>query len=238
MKTIFLADAHLSDPNTENYRKLLAFLEQQRGRLDQLVLLGDVLEFWLGYRHCVFSAYVPLLEELDRLVRSGTKLIYVEGNHDFHLGPYFADTLKARIIPDSETLEIDGLRVFVAHGDLANPDDVSYRRLRGFLRSGLLKTLAKIITPDQAWRIARWGSGRSQQSHNGKSRRWPARDILLPYARTHLQAGNDAVIVGHFHDPFHERLETGQVISLGDWITQYSYALLEDGELSLHTYEG
>ena len=108
MKAVFIADAHLLDPEDANYRRLLAFLHQQRGSLSHLVLLGDIFEFWLGYRHSVFAPFVPLLEELRRQRAAGTELVFVEGNHDFHLGPYFSETLACRILPDGGVLELDG----------------------------------------------------------------------------------------------------------------------------------
>jgi len=236
MRTLFLADAHLHHPDDRNYRYLLEFLAEQTGKVDRLVLLGDIFEFWVGYRHIVFANYVPLLERLGTMHRAGTQLIFVEGNHDFHMGPYFSEQLNCRILPDGGTLEIDGLKLFVAHGDQANPNDTGYRLLRAFWRSALTRLLIRIVPPDLAWDFEAWASRRSQQARNGKSRRTPALDILLPYARARLEAGHDAVITGHFHEPSHQQLGEGQLIALGDWIDQFSYAVCEDGELSLHTW--
>ena len=105
MRDLFIADAHLLAPQDANYRRLLEFLRAQRGRTRTLVLLGDIFEFWIGYRYCVFSAYVPLLEALRELREAGARIVYVEGNHDFHLGPYFAETLGCDILPDGGVIE-------------------------------------------------------------------------------------------------------------------------------------
>ncbi len=100
MRDIFLADAHLLDPSDANYRRLLAFLDRQRGSVGTLYLLGDIFEFWVGYHHTVFAPYVPLLEALRRLREAGARIVYVEGNHDFHLGPYIEETLGCTVLPD------------------------------------------------------------------------------------------------------------------------------------------
>src|SRR6056297_1490602 len=100
MKDVFVADAHLADPASENYRCFLDFLNSLRGETRTLFLLGDIFEFWIGYRHIVFSPYVPVLDALRRLKEAGTEIVYVEGNHDFHVGPYFEKVLEARIFPD------------------------------------------------------------------------------------------------------------------------------------------
>jgi UDP-2,3-diacylglucosamine hydrolase len=73
MRDVFIADAHLLDPADENYRRLLAFLDGLRGETRTLYLLGDIFEFWVGYRHVVFAPYVPLLEALRRLREGGRR---------------------------------------------------------------------------------------------------------------------------------------------------------------------
>lgn len=237
MRTLFLADAHLNQPSDANYRSLLTFLEQQLGRTDTLVLLGDIFEFWVGYSYSVFSAYVPVLEMFDRFRAAGTQIIFVEGNHDFHLGPYFEQHLAARILPDGGGVKLDERNVFLAHGDLANPKDRSYRLLRAVLRSWPLYMLVQILPPDLTWRIAAMACRQSRRGCKEKSRQQPAREILLEYARGIHARGFEAIVTGHFHQPFHAREAGFELIALGDWISQFSYAVCEDGVFELRTYE-
>ncbi len=232
MKDIFLADAHLLDPAAGNYQRLLTFLEQQRGTIRHLVMLGDIFEFWIGYRHTVFAPFVPLLEELRRQRDSGTKLVFVEGNHDFHLGPYFSETLGCRILPDGGDLELDGRRVFIAHGDLVNPADRGYRLLRRLLRCRLSRLLLPLVPPDWAWRVARWAS-RLSARRKGCSRCYLPEKELLNFARERFAEGYDAVLTGHFHIPLYRQLDGKVLISLGDWIEQDSYAVFENGAFAL-----
>lgn len=235
MQDIFLADAHLLDPDAPNYRRLLDFLAAREGRIRTLYLLGDICEFWLGNRHTVFAVYVPLLEALRRLRAAGTQIVYVEGNHDFNLGPYFRDVLGCTILPDGGDLVIDGRRVHLCHGDLINPADHGYRWLRRLLRSRFLRGLNALVNPDIAWAISRWGSHKSQTSRAGrkeKPRRSP-QELILRYARERFAAGSEVVILGHFHTPFIHAEAGQQCIALGDWIEQYSYAVCADGNFTL-----
>jgi UDP-2,3-diacylglucosamine hydrolase len=236
MRVVFVADAHLLQPTDANYRALLAFLAEQRGRTDILVLLGDICEFLVGGPATLPPAYLPLFSALRQLQGSGTQLIYVEGNHDFHLAPCFRNRFPCRVLPDGGVLDIDGRRVLLVHGDLANPADRGYRLLRTLLRSSAVRLLVRTLPPAWIWRIAERASQASRCSRHDKSRRWPARDILLPYARTCLAEGYQAVVTGHFHQPFQERVGDGELIALGDWITQYSYAVWEDGGFRLEHY--
>jgi UDP-2,3-diacylglucosamine hydrolase len=232
MKDIFLADAHLIDPADGNYQRLLAFLLRNRGQIRHLVLLGDIFDFWLGYRHAVFAPFVPLLEELRRQRETGTELTFVEGNHDFHMGPFFSEFLDCRILPDGGPLQLDGRRIFIAHGDLVNPDDKAYRMLRRALRCRLSRALLPLFPPDWAWSVARWASHLSERRGKSRSAFLPEQ-ALLNYAKDRFAEGFDTVITGHFHVPLFRQIDDKLLIALGDWIEQDSYAVFEHGAFAL-----
>ncbi|MCK4501786.1 MAG: UDP-2,3-diacylglucosamine diphosphatase [Desulfuromonadales bacterium] len=231
MRSIFLADAHLRHPQDTNYQSLLDFLNQQKD-LDALFLLGDIFEFWLGYKHVVFSAYLPLLNKLAQLSNKGTKLFFVEGNHDFNLGPYFTDTLKCKVIPEQQQLDWDGKKITISHGDLLNPDQ-NYHRLRSFWRSWPIKILAQIIHPDLAWSFAMWLCNKSAKNKPENCHHDPTL-LLTPYAAS---SNSDIVICGHFHYPVDTNEDGTRIIALGDWIDQYSYAEMIDGKIELKNWE-
>ncbi len=230
MRAIFLADAHLRKPEDKNYQQLLDFLDQQQD-LDALFLLGDIFEFWLGYKHVVFSAYVPLLNKLEQLSKSGTKLFFVEGNHDFNLGQYFTNTLNCTVIEDQQLLDWDGKKILISHGDLLNTD-TNYHRLRSFWRSRPIKILAKIVHPDFAWQFAMWLCNKSKKNKPDTNHYDPTPQ-LLPFAAT---SNSDIVVCGHFHNPLDLSHREVRILALGDWITQFSYAEMVNGKIELKTY--
>jgi UDP-2,3-diacylglucosamine hydrolase len=193
---------------------MLTFLEEQCGKTDMLILLGDIFEFWIG-KPTVVEAYVPIIDALERMYQKGTKLVYVEGNHDFHLGPVFTDRLACHVLPDGGSIMLDGKKVFLAHGDLANPADASYRRLRAFLRSGLLRTMLRLAPNSLTMAIATRSSQKSRENASERRSLWPAREILRPYAASVLDEGYQALVTGHYHQPFHEKLGDGEHIALG-----------------------
>jgi UDP-2,3-diacylglucosamine hydrolase len=85
-------------------------------------------------------------------------------------------------------------------------------------------------------RIAARCSRASRRTGSAKRRRWPAREILVAYAEACLAEGYQTVIAGHFHEPFRQVLAGGELIALGDWISQYSYAVWEDQAFRLESY--
>ncbi len=234
MRAIFIADAHLRHPQDQNYQNLLNFLEQQQGNLDALFLLGDIFEFWIGYRSIVFSEHLPLLSRLQQLANDGCRLFYVEGNHDFNLGSFFTETLNCTVIPDQQIVSLGSRKIFICHGDLANPQAKSYLLLRAFWRSGFLKFLAKIVPPDSAWRFGNFLcdlSRKKKRQHDDPSPR------VIPYARKSLALGADCFVCGHFHYPLQTTIAEGQVTVLGDWIKQFSYLELIDEDYELKSFQ-
>lgn len=235
MRALFLADAHLCKPADHNYQVLQQFLTEQCGKTDLLILLGDIFEFWIG-KETIVDEYVPLIKTLERMHQQGTKLIYVEGNHDFHLGPVFTDRLNCQVLPDGGSIELDGKKIYLAHGDLANPEDTGYRRLRNLLRSGLVRGLIRTLPSSLLMSLATRASFESRKSSAEKHQRWPAGEILRAYAEGILDSGHQAIVTGHYHQPLHEKVGDGELIALGDWISQFSYAVYEDGCFALRNY--
>ncbi len=233
MRSLFIADAHLRHPDDANYRSLLNFLDAQRGRLDHLCLLGDIFEFWIGYRQFSFPVYAPFLEKIRQLKDEGTQIYYAEGNHDFRLGPLWQDLTQGRVFTEGAQIELEGQCIYMAHGDLMDPSDKGYRLLRHFLRSPVLGMLKSAVPPDLAWKIAQWASRQSKKTHSRPRDLKRLENLLRAHAEVQLANGCSVVITGHHHSPMMLETQKGLIISLGDWITQNSYALLEDGKFSL-----
>ncbi len=237
MHTIFIADAHLRSPDDRNYRLMLRFLEEIPGKADMLVIAGDFFEFWLGDSPGAFPHYQPLLDALARVTSQGVKLLFFEGNHDFHLGSYFRTAFNAEVYPDSAAITIDGRRLFICHGDLINRSDSGYLALRFIFRNPLTRLLAKILPASvPAFIAARLGK-HSKGKHSATSARWDVRTLVRDFAAERFAAGFDTVVTAHYHRPFLEKSGAQTLLALGDWITQFSYAELIDGDLTLKTYE-
>lgn len=237
MRAIFLSDAHLQQPGDTNYRLLLDFLSSLHGTVDTLCILGDLFDFRVGLPGLCFPEHEPLLQALQELVRSGTRLIYLEGNHDFHLQEELGRRLGAEVYPGPVTLELHGLRIRLCHGDLINKADWRYRLLHRLLRHPLTFRVARLL-PQSAiaqlrHKLQRTSKGRYRQDRS----RWDYRAIIRSYATSIRCQGYDALLLGHFHLPFIEHQKPFTLVSLGDWISQFSYAELSEGRLKLLTYQ-
>jgi UDP-2,3-diacylglucosamine hydrolase len=238
MRTIFLADAHLTSPNDNNYRMILRFLRELEGNTESLFIMGDLFDFWLGFPSQPFRQYDAVLEALLSLKRSGCRLIFFEGNHDFHLGTVFSDRLGVEIHPGPAILTVQGRRLFLCHGDQINRLDHGYLLLRLLLHNRLTAAAVNHFPPSLALSIKDCLQRTSRAGYKGKTVRWNYREIIRSYARSIREQGCEGLVTGHFHLAFREELEGNPftILSLGDWMEQMTFGEMIDGELLLKVY--
>lgn len=236
MRALFLADAHLHHPDDANYRLLIRFLEEQRGRADLLCILGDLFDFRIGLPALDFPEQEPLLAALAALSGSGTRLIYLEGNHDLHLGSAFAANIGAELHTGPVVMELDGKQVYLCHGDLANPADWRYRLLHLVLRNRLTPLIGRLIPGAFVRGIRKSLQKASRKRYSHDKARWDYGAIIRSFAAHVREQGCDALVLGHFHYPIFEKSADFTLLSLGDWIDRFSYGLYEQGEFSLSCF--
>ena len=236
MRKIFIADAHLRSPKDANYRTLIRFLETLPRDTDTLYLLGDLFEFWVGHPGTVYSHYREFIDCLKAVRGRGVRIVYFEGNHDFHLDRFFEEELQAEVYTTGAVLEIAGRQVYLCHGDQINRQDYRYRVFRLAFHNPVAKALLPFFSQRLAAHAATTLSQRSSKQHAARRSRWDYRVILQNFAQGHFAAGCDVVITGHYHLPMLQREDTRLFIALGDWITQFSYAQCLDGEFTLERF--
>jgi UDP-2,3-diacylglucosamine hydrolase len=222
---IFLSDAHFTGENRDKQERLIRFLEREGENVAVLVLLGDLFEFWFGFDRYVYREYVPILEQLEALSRRGVRIKYVEGNHDFCLGPVFEEQLMAEVFAEETEENLGGKRVYIAHGDLVNPRDYEYRLFRRAVKNRFTYALIRWAGPALSKKVAKCLSARSRRKNHERSSGYIP--LFRAFARNKFREGVDVVILGHSHYP-EEVLENidgreKAYFNVGDWITHYSY---------------
>lgn len=235
MQAVFLSDVHIRDHNDPNLSPLIAFLESLAGKVDRLFIVGDLFDTWFDFPRAVFSEYVPLLSALHSLRRAGTEIVYVTGNHDFEMGHYIRNILGVEVHDTEMTLEVDGRRAYVAHGDMVNAEDRNYRLLRRILRAGVTRWLAHRLGPGWIWRIGRWLSATDKGGHTEAHRSLVS--MFRAYAERRFDEGFSTVVLGHLHIPAFERAGEAEnahtYVNLGDWMQWRTFLRWEDGLLSM-----
>lgn len=232
MDRFFISDAHLfPEPEEHPGREaLLGFLNGLAGREEpaELWILGDLFDYWFEYRWVAPAGHQRVLAALRRLGDCGWSVNFLPGNHDFWVGDHFSRATGASVHTSGTVELISGdSRIIVAHGDGLGPGDTGYRMIKPVLRSPVSRFLFGLIHPDLGTLIARKFSDTSRRILRRHLDRVPPG--LRVWYEGMMEQGFDVVITGHTHLDTVERTEKGMYVSLGDWLTRFTYCILPDG---------
>jgi UDP-2,3-diacylglucosamine hydrolase len=133
MAALFISDLHLDSERPHSTHEFLAFMERRARNAEQLYILGDLFEAWIGDDDDDPSLD-PILGSLSSIARGGTSCYFMHGNRDFLVAQQFAEKTGFRLLGDYEVVELYGERVLLTHGDLLCTDDVRYMTLRATVR--------------------------------------------------------------------------------------------------------
>ncbi|MCK4739472.1 MAG: UDP-2,3-diacylglucosamine diphosphatase [Deltaproteobacteria bacterium] len=242
MKTIFIADAHISGINDPVQGSLSAFFssladQEKKDRPERIIILGDLFDFWVGLDKAIFSEYLPLLNALKTLADSGVSITYVEGNHDFFMGEYFTKTLGAKVIEDFGEITIDRKKIYISHGDSVDKT-LGYAMWRFFIRGLPGRFLAKILPSGLSWKIGQALSSKSRSYNDDRSSRIERR--LRAFAKRRLKSGYSAVVMAHSHSAVVSEdgeFEGGLYANPGSFADNGSHLTLENGKFKIEKFK-
>ena len=227
----FVSDAHIGGGNPDAEQRLFRFLESIRGKADSLHILGDLFEFWFEYGRSIPKPGFRALAELSELNRTGTRIGYLKGNHDFWFKDFWQRELGAEAADELDVV-LDGKRVFLAHGDTLDRAFVP-RIFRVLMRSRIDGWLYSLLHPDIGIGLA-LAVARANRVKNSKP---SLVEDMAKFAEGKLASGFDIVILGHSHVPEVRRLAGGVYLNVGDWMTHFTYGVIRDGIPLLETFE-
>jgi UDP-2,3-diacylglucosamine hydrolase len=248
---IFVSDAHFTGRDPESMEAFLRFLDSEKKRIDYLVILGDLFEFFFGFRNFLstgkpstFADYFPVLNKLQRLDQEGIRIKYFEGNHDFFLRSFFSEQfgMGVEVFPDGHEERLEGKRVFIAHGDLSNPKQWVYRAFRRILKNPLTYHFIQAAGPRISRRVAQKLNDMSYQKyHNDVQSTSPP--AFKAFALKKFLEGFEIVILGHSHFPeeVEEWIDGRRCLyyNVGDWMIHRSFLRFTPPErFQLERYHG
>jgi len=233
-KPVFLAsDVHLGATPPAHRTAFLSWLDHAAIEAAALIINGDLFDFWFEYRWGASPGHDDVLLKLAEIVRSGTPVTLVGGNHDWWGGSYLRDEIGVEFLQDPIVRAIAGWRTFLGHGDGLGNGDRRYRVAKGILRSPLTRVAfgvlpialgegiaARVSNTRDRW--TEWGEGQAARS-----------SALEAWARQSLHADPelDLVLLGHTHLPMILEVEPGRwYVNSGDWVFHQSYVTLREGE--------
>lgn len=209
-----------------------------------LILNGDIIDGWQFSKRYFPSVHLQVIKEILNLLTTGTRVIYITGNHDEILRRYSDLQLSNFQLTDKLVMEINGKMAWVFHGDVF--DNTT---------KGSAKLIAKLGGYGYDWlilmnRFVNWWLkkiGRPKMSFSKKIKNgvkqavsWIA-DFEQTAAELAIEKKYDYVICGHIHHPQKKIVETkdGKVTYLnsGDWVENLTSLEYVNNEWTIYHYD-
>ena len=240
-KIYFLSDFHLGSPDyaqsLAREKTIVFFLENARKDAAAFFIVGDMFDFWFEYRQVVPKGYVRLMGKLAEITDSGIPVHFFTGNHDMWMSGYFEKELNILVYHDSKTLEFNGKKMYVGHGDGLGPEDHGYKLMKSVFRNKICQWLFGFLHPSFGIWLANFFSRKSRKKTSatdavflGEDKEW-----LIIFSRQVLAKEHfDYFIFGHRHLPLDIQLtDKSRYINLGDWIKYFTYAEFDGEQMQL-----
>ncbi len=241
-RALLISDCHLggSGAPAEKRReaRLVDFLNHLDPAADELIILGDLFEFWFTYQSAIPRHAYRLLAALAAQRDAGLPITMVLGNHDFWGADWFRDELGIHTTDGTLSMPVGGRRAWLAHGDGLGGGDWGYKLMKRLLRNRVAIVAYRWLHPDLGIPLATRVS-RASRHHSDAGGLARARTKLTEIAAPRLADGHDLVAIGHLHVPLLEHHpEGGAMAVLGDWISHFTYLEVTGGAVTLRQWLG
>ena len=241
MKTsyYFISDIHFGllnrEAEIERELSFVRFLYSIKDSAKELYLLGDLFDYWFEYKRVIQKGYFRTFTALNDLVRGGTKIHYIIGNHDFMHRDFFEKEVGVKLYQAEIEKEIEGAKFFLGHGDGLVKNDLGYLMLKKVFRSKTAQTLYSFLHPNLGIKIASRTSKTSRSYTEKKD--YGEEDSLFEFAKKKIDAGFDYVVLGHTHRMRLEKYKTGVYANLGTWLDKPVYGIYENNRFDIKDWK-
>ena len=125
MKIAFFSDLHIKSPGDEACHLFDRFCQDSKIQsTTHVILLGDMFDILIGEHRGYLKKYHRFFNNITELLDKGIKVIFLEGNHDFHiqktLENYFSQNSKNpklfKYLLNGEDLLVNGKKYHYCHG--------------------------------------------------------------------------------------------------------------------------
>jgi UDP-2,3-diacylglucosamine hydrolase len=261
----FASDFHLGVPGYNDSlvreKLFIKWLDEIKTDASEIYLMGDIFDFWFEYRTVVPKGFVRLLGKLAEITDSGIPVHVFRGNHDVWAFDYLNTEVNLQLHRKPEIKLFGDKKFFIAHGDGLGPGDTGYKILKKIMESRLNHTGYKILKkimesrlnqwlfkwlhPDIGTRMGLYFSRRSRYANIAKEGKKEninhvEEEPLYKFSLAYLKNNPDVdyFIFGHRHLPVKLQIsKSTEFVLLGDWVTNFSYAVFDGNSVSLRFYK-
>ncbi len=236
---VVISDVHLQHPKDRNTNTLIAALKSLQ-EYEAIFLLGDIFDFISISKHYYQKKWSILFDVFKDLQSKGTKIFFLEGNHDFcfeHFPQPFLSSSFERCGDFAVEFYHEHLgNIRVCHGDnIVCPPD--YLFFRSLVKSKWLQTIFHYFVPGS---FADFIFTRVANLSRKKDKYRKLQNSFLMSCLEKEQKNIEHVqvyIIGHIHLEKDFKLQSGmRFLSGPDWPQRPTLLLIkEDGTLERTT---
>ncbi len=218
-----ISDLHLLSSKTQT-DQLYLFLKENS--FDHLILVGDILDLWRIQIHKFSNenanAHIDIIRRLLKLIKNGTKITWVVGNHDimvWNLLSYKDASIGNIEVVREKVVEIDGKKYLFIHGDIFDLFVTKSPKLAKF--ADHFYHLAIWLNKSLNWCRSKLGLRYWSLSAylKGKAKKWSK--LSETFARSCVIAAKErdcaGVIAGHIHHAERRFVDDIEYINCGCW---------------------
>lgn len=233
--TYFIADLHLAQNRPDITACFISFLKNKAPQAQALYILGDLFEYWIGDDDDN-SLNLEISQALKTLSKTGTEILFIQGNRDFLLGKKYAKESGMTLLPDVQKITLYDKDYVIMHGDTLCTRDEAYQAFRKKSRTWWWQFMIKSLPLFVRKKIAQ-----NYRDQSAKATAMKSQDIMdvTPEEVVKVLAEHQCklMIHGHTHRPNIHNIEVdnqaAQRIVLGDWYEQGSYLTITPDGIEL-----
>lgn len=238
VRSVFISDVHMGSRYCKA-DQLLKFLRSVE--TDHLYLVGDIVDGWKMKRHLYWNdTYSFIVRRIIGMVKDGTKVVYVAGNHDEFVRKFVPNTFgHLALVNECVHETADGRRLLLVHGDMF--DILTIRAKWLYFLGDHAHSFAMLL--NESYNRARALLGMPYWSLSLHLKRNVKKAVNFVNNFEHFIAKHTmehdcvGVVCGHVHTPAVKHIEGIEYYNCGDWVESCT-AIVEhwDGALELIDY--
>ncbi|OUR93022.1 hypothetical protein A9Q84_21195 [Halobacteriovorax marinus] len=156
MKISTISDVHVKLVIDDNFQLLEKFFNNDLvKKSDYVIFNGDIFDIMIGGKKQYLEKYQSFFEHIQKLTKTGVKVVYLEGNHDFHIENLMKSFSKKYNISENlfvhkkTTYEVDSVngKYVFTHGDDVEIENESYKSYKRKINNPYVKFLGDYIVP-------------------------------------------------------------------------------------------
>ena len=234
-----VADAHLGQVPDSVARAFHSFLDTVPQPGDEVVVNGDLFDFWFEYGSVVPRRHLATVMKLGGLVQRGIPVTFLGGNHDRWGGDFLRRDMGIGYHAGAAELVLAGRRAFVVHGDGLTEQHWSGAFVHWLLRQPVTIALFRLLHPASGFWIADRLSGTLADSTKDKAVLDRAAAAQAEYAQALLERRPELslVVMAHTHRARLEQVDGGRAyLNPGAFLDHGQYAVVTPDAVALKQF--